>query len=90
MWCSQLGLQTDVAQDDHLVVGGRVLKCPRKQRDRIFVVSGEELLIGAHDTLGCLLQPLPVRIVSGPLDQRANGGLRLGPARPAARPRLDA
>ena len=33
--------EADVAQDDHLVVGGGLLERRRKQRDRIFVVSGE-------------------------------------------------
>ena len=70
--------EANVAQDDHFVIGGGLLERRGKQRDRVVAVSGEELLIGADDTLGCPFQPLPIRIVAGPLDQRADGQFRLG------------
>ena len=80
-----VGFEADIAQDDHLVIGGGLLEGGGQQGHRVFVVSGKELLIGPHDAPGRVLQPLPVRVVSGPFDQRANGGLRLRPARPTAR-----
>lgn len=89
MWCSQLGLQTDVAQDDHLVVVGRPLACPREQRDRIFVVSGEELLIGPHHALGRACQAFAGGVVAGPFDQRPHRRFRLCLAGPSAPARVD-
>ena len=88
MWCSQLGLQTDVAQDDHLVVVGRPLACPREQRDRIFVVSGEELFIGPHDALGCACEAFAVGVVARPFDERPHRRFRLCLARSSAPTRV--
>ena len=68
--------EPDVAQDDDFVIGRGLLESGREQLNRIFVVTGKELLIGADDPLGCSSQPLPVRIVTGPFDQSADRGLR--------------
>ena len=68
-----VGFEANVAQDDHLVIGGSLLERRGQQGDRVFGVSGEEFLVGAPDALGRSLQPLPVGIVPGPLDRRANG-----------------
>ena len=76
--------EADVAQDDHLVVGGGLLERRRKQRDRIFVVSGEELLIGPHHAPGRACEAFAVGVVARPFDQRPHRRFRLRPAGPSA------
>lgn len=80
--------EADVAQDDHLVIGGRLLECGGKQGDRVLAVSGEDLLIGAHHALRCAFQPFAIRVVARPFDQRADRRFRLGLAGPSAPARV--
>ena len=62
-----VGFEANVAQDDHLVIGGGRLEGRGQQGDRVFGVSAEEFLVGPHDTLGRSLQPLTVGIVPRPI-----------------------
>ena len=74
-----MGFHADILQQDHLVIILGLLEDALEIEPGIAVIASEKLLIGTHDTFRCLKQPLPVRIVSGPLDQGADSRFRVFP-----------
>jgi hypothetical protein len=70
-------LEPDVAQRHDFVVALDLLEGPLQHVARILVIAREELLVGAHDTVGGAGQALTTGIIAGPADQRADGGLGL-------------
>src|SRR6516225_48874 len=75
-------LEADVLQRDDLVVAVGLLEGSLQQCDRILLVAAEELLVGANDPVRCAVQPLALRIVTGPADQGADRFLGLLPGWP--------
>jgi hypothetical protein len=77
MWCSQWEWKGDVLHQHDVVIAGDFLESAAEDLVRIHAVAGEHLAIGIGDALRGFQQAFAVRIVAGPPDQRANGGLRL-------------
>src|ERR1700733_9356761 len=77
-------LEADVAQTHDFVVTAGLLESAFEVFARIVVVAGKPFLIGAHHARRRGAQAFAIRIVAGPLDERADGGLRLLARRTAA------
>ncbi len=75
-----IAFEPDVAQQDDFVIAFDFLEGPLQQADRIDLVAGEQLAIGAGDAGGRVAQALARRVVAGPAEQDADGvfGFRLG------------
>ncbi len=65
-------LEGDVAQHDHLIVPGDFVERATQILRGIDRIAGEPVAISVHDPLRRVAQPLTLRVVSGPLQQRAD------------------
>ncbi len=78
--------EADVAQQHDPVIAAALLEGPFQQPDRILVVAGEPVGIGAEDAVRRVHQALAAGIVAGPADQRPHRRLGLGARGAADRP----
>jgi hypothetical protein len=76
-----LGVERDVAHDDHVAVSLDLLEHTVEHLRRVLGVSGVEFLVGRGDPARRVAQALPLGVVAGPADQGADGGLGLLAAR---------
>src|SRR5262245_32827297 len=65
--------KTDVAQQDHFVIAGDLFEGAFKIFAWVFEIAGEPLFIGAYYTRRRAAQALTVRVVTRPLNERADG-----------------
>ncbi len=68
-----MALDFDIAQKDHIVVAGHILKCPREFAGCIGLIPIKPFAISIHDAFGRVFQTRPFRIITGPCDQRSDG-----------------
>src|SRR5262245_23987904 len=62
----------DVAQQDHFVIVRHFLESPLQILAWILEVSGKPFFVGADDASRGAAKAFPARIITGPLNQRAN------------------
>jgi len=74
-----MAFEGDIPKQDHLVIAFGFLEGPRQHLGRILRVTGEELLIGANNAIRRVDQPLAVRVVACPAQQRTHRGFRVFP-----------
>jgi len=80
-----MALETDVLQDDHLVVAIGLFEGALELLDRIGLIAGEKFLVSACHATGRAAQALPRRIIAGPAQQNAHRLFGLFAGRPARR-----
>jgi len=74
-----MGDEVNVSHQHHLVIAGDLLECPLQELVGVVVISGKPFLVGARDPIGRAQEPLAVRVVTRPADQRADRLLHLRP-----------
>src|SRR5262245_11449280 len=71
-------LEADVAQHDHLVVALDLAERAPQELERIVVVAAEPVFVRADDAARGTEEPLAIRIVADPLQQRADSRFGFG------------
>jgi hypothetical protein len=86
IWCSQC--EKNVAHHHNIGIALDILEHARQREAGILAIAGEQLLIGLHHASRGIHEPLALRIVAGPGDERAHCRFRLLARRFGARNRL--
>jgi hypothetical protein len=75
----------DIAHQNEFLVARDPVEHAFRRLLRVLAIAGEQFLVRPGDAQGSITQTLPVRVVAGPGDERADRRLSLLPARAARR-----